>query len=168
LYSWKACKVSRQANYRARCLARWATFNLVFGSILTWSSILFSTHIKNEKDHICNLFPIGLKRKEKKRKRLPYYISYFYRIICSLVVPLTMIYTMNFEYSFLYIYIYIHFFYFFFLFLCEKLYIYIVASVTWKLAPLYLLKKRYERSRSTRSSSSFPFLLPVPTLLFPF
>jgi hypothetical protein len=78
----------------------------VFGSILTWSPILFSTQIKNEKDYICNLFPIGLKRKENKRKRLPYYISFFYRIICSLVVPLTMIYTMNFEYSFLYIYIY--------------------------------------------------------------
>jgi hypothetical protein len=32
-YSWKAVKVSRSANFRAHCLAKWAASHLVFGSI---------------------------------------------------------------------------------------------------------------------------------------
>jgi hypothetical protein len=51
LYSWKACKVSRSANFRAHCLARWAASNLVFGSIPNWSPILSSIQIRSGFDH---------------------------------------------------------------------------------------------------------------------
>jgi hypothetical protein len=51
LYSWKAIKVSRSANFRAHSLARWAASNLVFGSIPNWSPILSSIRIRSGFDH---------------------------------------------------------------------------------------------------------------------
>ena len=50
-YSWKAEKVSRSTNFRARCLAKWATSHLVFGNISIRSSILSSIRNRSGKDH---------------------------------------------------------------------------------------------------------------------
>jgi len=49
-HSWNALKVSRNANFQAHCLAKWAAFNHVFGNIPIGFPIFSSIMIKSGKD----------------------------------------------------------------------------------------------------------------------